>query len=744
MLPSDIVELNARDDILSNDRFGCTVIHNYGDQIIYDCRMRLRGSMFSRRNGSNTGLNIRFPADQRFRGRLGTITVRIRGIKEAFIKHLINAAGGLHDNYNDVVRLYGNVQNGSVARVELARFSRNYVEGLPGGNGEDGTVFKMEGIREILNTTNGEPDGIKTPFNQAASSIQVGFVRNYDLADLGDDKELYRHALPINSNREKDDFDSMIAMCKAFDLSGTSLEEAAEATMNVDMWMRQAALTSLLVIGDTYTWGNPHNLNFYMRPSDGKIEPIPWDWDFPFNNGFVSGASSPLFGDPRDEVPERNLINLIERPRMTRLFYGHMLNHLDNVFSEAYFEEWYNGVARRVLRLPTSERTADFNFRNSRENFVRARIPAAIPFEITTPGPVNTPDTTVVLAGRGYFDVRTISLPGASSPLDVVWLDDTRFEVTLPVAPGTNNVTLVAHNFDGVQVGTDAVVVESLSTVIPASAETLVVSEIHYHPIDTHPRAEFLELMNASTTMAIDLSGVTIQDGVVVSFPDGTTLAPGERAVVVQDEARFRDAFGGAARVLDFFQGTNNLSNKSDNFRIELGGVVLFAFGYTDDPPWPKAPDGQGASLVLIAPETAPDPTVVANWRSSVAGPTPGAPDAVTVFSGDPDGDDNNDGLTNFINYALGGDGATALISTRITSAGRAVITFPQTLAADDALVVPEISSDLVTWESGPEALEISTQDSLSPGRALISYRTPSPVPADENRRFFRLRVSAR
>ena len=169
--------------------------------------------------------------------------------------------------------------------TRMTRFGSDYLRGLPGGDGTDGTVFKMEGIRQFQATQDGTPDTPKLPF-------PIGWVSSFDLADQGDLKEDYRNNMRINTSLDRDDYTQIIEMCKVFSLSGTALEQAAPDILNVDMWTRQFALLSLCGIGDTYSQGNPHNLNFYTRP-DGLVEPMPWDWDFTY-----TAARPPLlFGE---------------------------------------------------------------------------------------------------------------------------------------------------------------------------------------------------------------------------------------------------------------------------------------------------------------------------------------------------------------------------------------------------------------------------------------------------------------
>ena len=90
------------------------------------------------------------------------------------------------------------------------------------------------------------PESPKLPF-------PIGWISSFDLADQGDDKEIYRHNMRINSRLPEDRYDEIIAMCKAFSLTGQDLEDEIKDVINVDIWMRQFAIMSLLVESATLT-----------------------------------------------------------------------------------------------------------------------------------------------------------------------------------------------------------------------------------------------------------------------------------------------------------------------------------------------------------------------------------------------------------------------------------------------------------------------------------------------------------
>ena len=503
MLTNEANAMHAANDILSNYRTRFTLVIDE-HKPIYDAGIRLRGSMFSRSNRSGSALNVKVPSNHRYRGVHGTITTRIANKREMLVKHLATVAGGIHDNYNDIVHQYGHISGQSGrARMEMTRFGKNYTDSLPNGL-SGGTVFKMEGIREFQGTQNGSPESPKTPF-------PIGWISSFDIADQGDDKEIYRHNIRINTELARDNYSDMMAMCKAWNLSGSALEEAANATMNVDMWLRQFAMLSLCGIGDSYSQGNPHNLNFYSRP-DGLVEPMPWDWDFTFNQGTSSGL-----------IGGRNWRKIPSRPVFERAYYGHMKDMIESVYNREYMEDWaadFGAVARENL-------SGHLNYIRSRGNFVLGRLPDEIPFTITTNGgnAVSVDGSSITIEGRGWIDVRDIFVEGNDRPVRINWLNDEDWSITVPVNPGENEIKLTAIDLRGNEVGSDTISVTNTGGTAPASAENLRISELHYNPA-AGLSTEFIELTNSSSTTTVDLSGSNFSRGLDFVFsgrcPAGT------------------------------------------------------------------------------------------------------------------------------------------------------------------------------------------------------------------------------
>ena len=151
-----------------------------------------------------------------------------------------------------------------------------------------------------------------------------------------------------------------------------------------------------------------------------------------------------------------------------------------------------------------------------------------------------------------------------------------------------------------------------------------------------------------------------------------TTLAPGERVLIVSNQAAFEARYGTSMNSSIAGQfGPSRLDNAGERIHLvdALGGTIQ-DFTYNDKHPWPTEAGFTGYSLVLIDDGASmPDHSQASNWRSStVIGGNPDADDSSALF-GDPQADDDGDGLKKLIEHALGtsdNDGTHVTISHTI------------------------------------------------------------------------------
>jgi hypothetical protein len=173
--------------------------------------------------------------------------------------------------------------------------------------------------------------------------------------------------------------------------------------------------------------------------------------------------------------------------------------------------------------------------------------------------------------------------------------------------------------------------------VVPA-AGAILVSEINYDPHDrTDAEAavipnvnsgdfEFIEVLNKHTTATVNLLDMRFTSGIVFAFPD-VSLAPGQRAVIVNDQNAFSVRYGDSANVVG--QYTGSLNNQGEILEMrDATDELLSTVHYRNQ--WYEITDGRGFSLTLQDPYSV-DPNALSAkglWRASAhAGGSPGFDD---------------------------------------------------------------------------------------------------------------------
>lgn len=182
-----------------------------------------------------------------------------------------------------------------------------------------------------------------------------------------------------------------------------------------------------------------------------------------------------------------------------------------------------------------------------------------------------------------------------------------------------------------------------------ASAGTVVISEIMYHPY--HPpltpedtRREWIELLNRGDE-AVSLAGWRLADGVDFVLPD-VVLGAGERLVVAADAEVFAGLHADAEEAVGGWSGW--LSNSGEMLTLaDAAGMVVDSVEYADEGEWavrelgPKdrghrgwrwsdETDGGGKSLELIDPARPNE--YAQNWAASLESEgTPGRANSVAA-----------------------------------------------------------------------------------------------------------------
>ena len=302
----------------------------------------------------------------------------------------------------------------------------------------------------------------------------------------------------------------------------------------------------------------------------------------------------------------------------------------------------------------------------------------------------------------------------------------------------------------------------------------LVVSQFMYHPAPPagaelsvsvdESDYEWIEILNAGPSV-LDLREVSFTRGIDFDFRDSAAefLAPGNRAIVVRNAAAFTARHGTpppGSVIAGTWRAGANLANGGETLRLDFGsGTAIREFTWSDRAPWPPEADGAGYPLVLIAPWSIPDHSLPQNWRSGTApGGTPGAYDGRRLAAWlasfgltDPGSDDDDDGLTNLAEYALGGhplqpspahlpSAEMATIDAGVGPQRFALISAIIPAGHDDALLEAQSTRDLTSWL--PDMVRMESVP-LPGGMRRERWRSSTPWDADR-KAFFRLRIGLR
>ncbi|MCP4846521.1 MAG: hypothetical protein GY899_01060 [Verrucomicrobiaceae bacterium] len=734
MSAADVSFMHVSTEVMSNDRLNATVIDSES-RVYYGCGVRLKSSERGRDNLNRVGYNVKFPADNLYRGVHEKVAIdrsqgQSPGQRELLFDIMMSHSGGVLSRYYDLIRILApnNALTGS-ATLQLARYDEPFLDSQF-EDGADGRVYEYE----LIYYPTSESGGLKRP--QPDRVVGVG------ISNLGDDPEAYRWFFLNKINREADDFTPIINYAKHFSKTGNAFEEGLEDVVDVDSWLRGMAYAVLTGSGDNAAAGSQHNGAYYANPR-GQVMFLPHDMDFSFSTSRSIFANSEC---------SRLTANASRR----RIYLGHLQDIITTTYNNSYMSIWTSHFAGLD---PAQNWSGDLSYMNSRSSNVLSQINSSIApvnFSITTPSPLVVSSGSATVSGEGWVNVRSIRVQGNPDALPVTWLDGNSWRVNLPAPSGSSAVTLEALDFSGNVVGTKSITINNTTLVSPGSVANLVISELMYHPealtaqevgagIADPDQFEFIEVMNISGQSVI-LDGVRFVEGVEYDFALGTILAPEARLVIARDRGVFLQRYPAASGALAAgeFQNDTGLSNGGERLRmVDAAGAVIRDFTYNDRVPWPVSADGQGHSLVLIAPELGPDHGLAHNWRSSVLpGGSPGEGDAV-IFEGEAEADNDGDGMSAFLEHALGGRDTIAGVSGFSVvneGSGDLIIIHPRNLAADDALFSIEVSSDLVSWEPAGEDFIIASDTPVGDGSSVVVWRA-SPVAA---RIFVRLRVDSR
>jgi hypothetical protein len=401
---------------------------------------------------------------------------------------------------------------------------------------------------------------------------------------------------------------------------------------------------------------------YYYKPRNGKVEYGPrWDYDRAWeskddgrdDNPRVWDTGGGLYGAPwwntllRDVDAWQLWVDRWEHHRRGPLSLANMYSVIDRMTNEV---RWVQ--PREVKRWPeTAPRGGYANETRIMKTWISNRV-SWIDAQLARPPRLSSSDAVVTPGFKLDLTVPT----GISNPNNVSMyytLDGTdprgstgaigpsAFQYSGPITI-TTNTRVIARLIDKarIQRGPPSTTPWSgqVTATFVVTPPPLALTEIMFHPDAPvgSPYApgdfEYLELKNVSNR-ELNLVGYHFNAGIEFTFTATnavTSLAPGERVLVIRNRAAFLSRYPGISRIAGEFAGSLDDAGE----RLSLAGPAeepIFDFSYRDS--WYRMADGTGFSLVAINENLASTALGQPNaWRlSAAAGGSPGAVDGTPI-----------------------------------------------------------------------------------------------------------------
>ena len=621
----------------SNEELDATFVYG-NERVVYNMGADYSGSPFHWGNydspvGRNCNYVMVFPDDDLFLG---------------VTDFVLNAPSNL-GNDNTAIReqTFYWMANELGQPTTYRRFHYLFVNGLRRGSSTSGFIFEdaQQPNREFIeewfpNDADGDFYKIEDwfEFNDAASSFRNVDATLENFTTTGGVKKLARYRWMFRKRSVQDsanNYTNLFALVDAVNtppaLGPDAYTAAVEALVDVDQWLTAIAIRH--VVGDWDAYGYRRGKNMYAyKPQNGKWQLLHWDIAFamglgdnPFSNLFdVSHFSGTI-----DPVTDR----MLKHPPFVRAYWralqeaanGPLLASRVNSILDAK----YNALASNGIQV-TSPDVSVKAWITQRRSFILSQLSSvSASFAITSNNGNNfsTNKNQITLTGTAPVEIKTIKVNGATFP--VTWTSVNSWTLRYALPGPTNNLVIqgfdnkgnpVSEAFDNINV--------AFTGATEKAEDRLVINEIMYNP--AVPDAEFVELHNTSRNFAFDLSYHRLS-GIDFAFSEGTLIPPGGFLVIVKDPLIFAETYGNTIPVTGIYDGI--LDKRGETLSLVKRGVtatndiVVESVTYDNDPPWPSAANGVGASLQLIDP--ARDASRVANWAAVGNSYTPGATNSV-------------------------------------------------------------------------------------------------------------------
>jgi len=611
---------------LSNEGHDCTIV--CGNRVIYNAQARFAGSPYHQDFNTPTGNLCHykwiFPDDDKFLGATSFNKLHQPGngagddasIQREQIANSFLRALGVPWLYRHYVAVYVNgVRRGTLMEDAQTPDADMVKEYFP--NDKDGWLYKMQPWFEFAPLPQGSSMGVNN--NSWCNLIPYTTTGGFKKTARYRYNFLVRRT-PASAN----DFTNVFSLVDAASSHGTANYVAnMENLADMENWMRVFAANHAAGNWDAFGCNNAQNLYGYMGPNGTRYSLLMFDFNIVLGNSGSWGPGENLFSVNGQDP---NIQSTYNEPAFRRMYWRalqELINGpLDVANSGPLMDAKYNTFVANGLSVENPS-SAIKSWLTSARSSIASQLASQATSSFSVNPAVSLNGNLAQVTGTAPVNINTILVNGATYP--ITWTSVTGFQLTVPLNPGSNGLSLVGVDRHGVPVvGASNIVAVTFSGTLPSPAGQVVFNEIMCSPAVSG--AEFIELFNASSITGFDLSGWQIPE-LAYTFLPGSVLNPGGFLLLAANRAAYAAAYGATVPLFDTFPGTldphGGLLTLLSSTNL-AGGSVTTRIRYASSVPWPSVAGRTGTSLQLIDPRQ--DNWRAGNWslsQTNASGPPP-------------------------------------------------------------------------------------------------------------------------
>jgi hypothetical protein len=615
---------------LSNEGLDCTFVN--GNRVIYDIQGHFAGSPFHQDFDTPYGALCHykwiFNDDDMFLGATSFNKIHQPGNgpgddpslqREQLANSFLRALGVPWLNRRYVAVYVNGNRRGTLMEDAQTPDGDDVKEHFP--NDDGGFLYKMQPWFEFAPELSGE--------DMSFDNESWCTLNRYTTTGGAEKTARYRYDYEMRRTADSDnDYTNVFSLIDAANSYGTPNYTAnMENIADMENWMRVFAANHAAGNWDSFGVQNEQNLYGYIGTLGTKYSLLMWDFNIVFGGTGANPSWGPgqnLFsGDSSDPL----MTDIYNTPVFRRMYWRALQELVNGPLSlgnsQPLLAAKYNAFVANGLSGIEDPAANIEPWLSSAQSSIASQLAAVNAASFTVSPTVIVANNVAYVTGAAPVDVDAVWINGAAYPL--IWTTLTNWVVAVPLAGGTNNLSVIGVDRNGLLIPGDSNSVSAVySGTTPSPAGRVVLNEIMYAPAVSN--GQFVELYNNSTSTTFDLSGWQLPE-LSYTFPNGSLLGPTNFLVLAQNGAAFAGAYGATRPVFDTFSGT--LPPSGTLTLNAPGNVKVTEVEYENKAPWPVAAAAGGSSLQLI--DAHQDNWRAGNWLAAPATATPDAPNSVAA-----------------------------------------------------------------------------------------------------------------